>query len=245
MDFKIELVPLPVTDVDRAVDFYGNKVGWNVVSPELRFVQVTPPGSACSVCFGTGLEMMPQGSTQFIQVVVDDADKALAYLQDRDVACEGVDEAWVANDNAPGQVVVAGSAAGVEAAGAAAKERGAKRVLPLPVGGAFHTPLMAPSAEGLAAALTGTTFSVPEPVDVANVDAAPHSAGGEWRALLREQLCRPVRWRPTLERLGADVVVEVGPGGVLTGMTKRTLPDARALSVSEPDHVDATLAALG
>lgn len=97
MDFKIELVPLPVTDVDRAVDFYGNKVGWNidhdnVVSPELRFVQVTPPGSACSVCFGTGLEMMPQGSTQFIQVVVDDADKALAYLQDRDVACEGVDE---------------------------------------------------------------------------------------------------------------------------------------------------------
>ena len=97
MDFKIELVPLPVTDVDRAVDFYGNKVGWNidhdnVVSPELRFVQVTPPGSACSVCFGTGLEMMPRGSTQFIQVVVDDADKALAYLQDRDVACEGVDE---------------------------------------------------------------------------------------------------------------------------------------------------------
>jgi [acyl-carrier-protein] S-malonyltransferase len=160
-------------------------------------------------------------------------------------ACESVDEAWVANDNAPGQVVVAGTTAGVEAAGAAAKERGAKRVMALPVGGAFHTPLMAPAADGLGAALAGAAFSDPQPVVVANVDATPHRAGGDWPELLTEQLCRPVCWRPTLERLGADVVVEVGPGGVLTGMTKRTLPGARALSVSEPDHVDATLAALG
>ena len=100
MDFKIELVPLAVTDVDRAKAFYGAKVGWNVdhdqvVSPELRFVQVTPPGSACSFCFGTGLKMMPEGSSQFIQVVVSDADEALAYLRGRGVDCEGVDEqAW-------------------------------------------------------------------------------------------------------------------------------------------------------
>jgi [acyl-carrier-protein] S-malonyltransferase len=160
-------------------------------------------------------------------------------------ACDAVEDAWVANDNAPGQVVVAGTTAGVEAAGAAAKERGAKRVMALPVGGAFHTPLMAPAAEGLGAALAGAAFSDPQPPVVANVDAARHGAGSDWRELLTEQLCRPVRWRPTLERLGADVVVEVGPGGVLTGMTKRTLPGARALSVSEPDHVDATLAALG
>lgn len=97
MDFRIELVPLPVTDVDRAKEFYGEKVGWNVdhdqkVSPELRFVQVTPPGSACSFCFGLGLQMMPEGSTQFIQVVVDDADEALAYMKERGVECEGVDE---------------------------------------------------------------------------------------------------------------------------------------------------------
>lgn len=100
MEFKIELVPLPVSDVDRAVEFYGSKVGWTVdhdhrVSPELRFVQVTPPGSACSFCFGEGLEMMPESSRQFVQVVVEDADEALAYLKDRDVACEGVDDqAW-------------------------------------------------------------------------------------------------------------------------------------------------------
>jgi catechol 2,3-dioxygenase-like lactoylglutathione lyase family enzyme len=97
MDFRIELVPLAVSDVDRAVAFYRDKVGWNidfdhVVSPELRFVQVTPPGSACSVCFGTGLDMMPEGSTQYIQVVVDDADTALAYLRERNLECEGVDE---------------------------------------------------------------------------------------------------------------------------------------------------------
>jgi predicted enzyme related to lactoylglutathione lyase len=100
MDFKIELVPLAVSDVDRSVEFYGGKVGWNVdfdhtLSPQLRFVQVTPPGSACSVCFGTGLEMMADGSTQFIQVVVEDADEALRYMKDRGVECQGVDEqAW-------------------------------------------------------------------------------------------------------------------------------------------------------
>ena len=97
MDFKIELIPLAVQDVDRSVEFYGTTLGWPVdhdttVSPELRFVQVTPPGSACSICFGRGLEMMPEGSSQFIQVVVDDADAALAHLRERDVACEGVDE---------------------------------------------------------------------------------------------------------------------------------------------------------
>ncbi|MDF2145942.1 VOC family protein [Knoellia sp. p5-6-4] len=97
MDFKIELVPLAVSDVDRSVEFYGNGLGWSVdhdrtVSPELRFVQVTPPGSACSICFGTGLEMMPEGSSQFIQVVVADADEARAHLRDRGVECSDVDE---------------------------------------------------------------------------------------------------------------------------------------------------------
>ncbi len=166
-----------------------------------------------------------------------------------EAACAAVDdEVWVANDNAPGQVVVAGTAAGVESAGAAARERGARRVMPLPVGGAFHTPLMAPAAEGLAAALAAAAFDPPSAPVVANVDAEPHQAADEWRQLLADQLCRPVRWRPTLERLGALaaddplVVVEVGPGGVLTGMVKRTLANARTVSVAEPDHVAAAVA---
>jgi catechol 2,3-dioxygenase-like lactoylglutathione lyase family enzyme len=100
MDYKIELIPLAVQDVDRSVDFYGNALGWSVdhdttVSPELRFVQVTPPGSACSICFGIGLDMMPAGSSQFVQVVVADADAALAELRERGVECRGVDDlAW-------------------------------------------------------------------------------------------------------------------------------------------------------
>jgi predicted enzyme related to lactoylglutathione lyase len=97
MDFRIELIPLAVQDVDRSVAFYGKDLGWNIdhdrtVSTDLRFVQVTPPGSACSICFGTGLEMMPEGSSQFIQIVVADADEACAYLRGRGVECSDVDE---------------------------------------------------------------------------------------------------------------------------------------------------------
>ena len=97
MDYKIELIPLAVQDVDRSVAFYGDALGWSVdhdrtVTPELRFVQVTPPGSACSICFGIGLDMMPTGSSQYVQVVVDDADAVLAELRGRGVECEGVEE---------------------------------------------------------------------------------------------------------------------------------------------------------
>jgi len=97
MDWKIELVPIAVEDVDRSIDYYGNQVGWNVdfdqrVSDELRFVQVTPPGSACSICFGTGLDMMPQGSSQFIQVVVASAEEARDHLRGRGVECSDVDD---------------------------------------------------------------------------------------------------------------------------------------------------------
>lgn len=100
MDFRIELVPLTVSDVDLAVEFYGEKVGWNVDVDQtpmdgLRFVQVTPPGSACSFCFGTGLEMLPEGQKQLIQIVIEDADAARDYLRERGVECSEVKElAW-------------------------------------------------------------------------------------------------------------------------------------------------------
>jgi predicted enzyme related to lactoylglutathione lyase len=97
MDWKIELIPLAVSDVDRAVEFYGQKVGWNVdhdrtVHEGLRFVQVTPPGSACSICFGVGLGMMPEGSKQMIQVVIDSAEEARDHLRSRGVEASDVDE---------------------------------------------------------------------------------------------------------------------------------------------------------
>ena len=99
MDWKIELLGVPVTDVDRARDFYAG-IGWNVdwdhrVSEGLRFVQITPPGSACSICFGEGLgglTDMPPGTARGIQLVIPDADEALAFLTERGVAADGVDE---------------------------------------------------------------------------------------------------------------------------------------------------------
>jgi catechol 2,3-dioxygenase-like lactoylglutathione lyase family enzyme len=97
MDMKIELVALPVTDVDRAKGFYVDQVGFNadhdyVISPELRFVQLTPPGSACSVVLGVGITEMAPGSQKGIQMVVPDADAARSELVARGVDCSDVDE---------------------------------------------------------------------------------------------------------------------------------------------------------
>jgi [acyl-carrier-protein] S-malonyltransferase len=153
--------------------------------------------------------------------------------------CAGAD-AWVANDNAPGQVVVAGTHDGVAAAAAEAKSRGGK-VLPLAVGGAFHTPLMASAQERLDLALGTAPFAEATATVVANVDAAPHRAAHDFRSLLSAQLCRPVRWREAvlhLPQLGVTRVVELGPGAVLSGMVKRIAPDLDRLSLATPADVD-------
>jgi catechol 2,3-dioxygenase-like lactoylglutathione lyase family enzyme len=97
VDYRVELVILPVADVDRSRAFYGDTLGWPVdhdqtVDENIRFVQVTPPGSACSVAFGRGLSEMEPGSLRAIQVVVDSADDALADLTARGVDADGVDD---------------------------------------------------------------------------------------------------------------------------------------------------------
>jgi [acyl-carrier-protein] S-malonyltransferase len=164
-------------------------------------------------------------------------------------ACEGVDGAWVANDNAPGQIVIAGTAEGVETAGARAKDLGAKRVLALPVGGAFHTPLMAPARSRLDAALASTAFEPANPATmavVANVDAREHDDADGWSGRLSAQLCQPVRWRESLGRLselGATQFLELGPGTELSGMVKRTVEGAGRANVATPDDL-ATIADL-
>lgn len=101
MDWKIELIHVPVSDVDRAIEFYVDKVGFNLdhdqrVSDDLRFVQLTPPGSACSIAIGEGLgATLAPGSLDVIQVVIDDADAALEQLRANGVDADGVDEqAW-------------------------------------------------------------------------------------------------------------------------------------------------------
>ena len=157
-------------------------------------------------------------------------------------------EVWVANINAPGQVVIAGAPADVEAAGAAAKEAGAKRVMALDVSGAFHTVFMAPAGERLAAAIAGAEFHDASIPVVANVDAEVHRSGAEWPDLLDRQLVNPVRWSASVETLtglGADTFVEVGPGAVLTGTVKRIARDTGRHSAMTPAEVDQVVDALG
>lgn len=167
-----------------------------------------------------------------------------------EAACRRAEgDVWVANFNAPGQVVIAGRVDAVEAAGRIARSLGARKVLPIPVGGAFHTPLMAPARERLRKALAEVSFRPAEPAVVANVDAREHADPAEWPSLLSAQLCSPVRWRQSLEALygaGVRAVVELGPGGVLTGLARRVLPSEGTLvaSVSTPEDLERLVEAL-
>jgi [acyl-carrier-protein] S-malonyltransferase len=160
-------------------------------------------------------------------------------------ACDAAaGDVWVANSNAGGQVVIAGDPAAIAEATALAKERGARKVLPLPVGGAFHTPFMTPAADRLRAALAGTTFADASVPVVANVDALPHQHADQWADLLDRQLTSPVRWRESVERMVADGIVvflELGPGGVLTGMAKRGAPGATAKAIAAPADLEAAV----
>lgn len=162
---------------------------------------------------------------------------AVLGLEDAAVVAtvEVVDGVWPANFNAPSHVVVSGTGAGVAAGSQALRAAGARRVLPLPVGGAFHTPLMAPARARLDGALREVTFADPAVPVLTGVTAQPYA--DDPAAVLSAQLTSPVRWRQVLEALpsyGVDRVVELGPGGVLTGLVKRTLPGVQAVSVSAP-----------
>ena len=162
-----------------------------------------------------------------------------------EVACRRADsEVWVANFNAPGQVVIAGSPEGVAAASLVAKELGAKKVMALQVSGAFHTPFMAPARDRLRKAIAEANPRDTEVPVISNVDSLAHNAGSEWSSLLSAQLSSPVRWKHcllTMAELGVLEFVELGPGAVLTGMAKRTVEGARTISVSTPEELDKLL----
>jgi [acyl-carrier-protein] S-malonyltransferase len=140
--------------------------------------------------------------------------------------CSAIAEVVVpANYNSPGQIVISGSNAGIDAAVAALNERGAKRAIKLPVGGAFHSPLMEPAKEELRKAIEATLFNKPVCPVYQNVNASPSSDPGEIRENLVLQLVSPVRWTQTVQRMiadGAEVFTEVGPGSVLQGLIKKT-----------------------
>jgi len=163
-----------------------------------------------------------------------------------DACARASGDVWVANTNGAGQVVIAGDADAISEAGAIAKELGARKVMPLPVGGAFHTPFMEPAAERLRAALRATTFADASVPVVANVDALPHQHADQWADLLGAQLTAQVRWRQTIDRMVADGIttfLELGPGAVLTGVAKRQAPEGTAVAAATPDSLDAVVEA--
>ena len=142
----------------------------------------------------------------------------------------------VANRNAPGQVVISGDRAAVEAAVAGARDIGARRAIVLPVSVAAHSPLMTEAATGMRRAIAATAFEEPQITLLANADATPITTAGGARAELIDHLTRGVDWIAAVGRMQSDVVttfVEIGPGKVLTGLIKRIAPGATTLAVDE------------
>ena len=189
-------------------------------------------------------EAVPAGTGAMAAILgLDDAEVEAAC---REAAGDGVVEP--ANFNSPGQVVIAGETAAVERAIAAAKARGAKRAVALPVSVPSHTSLMRGAAERLRGRLSGLSLKAPRLRYVSAVDAAAHSEPAEIRDLLVRQLSSPVRWTDTVRALidgGVEEIVECGPGRVLTGLNRRI--ERRAglefLALEDPDSIAAALAA--
>jgi [acyl-carrier-protein] S-malonyltransferase len=153
----------------------------------------------------------------------------------REVALEGA-PVVIANYNSPGQLVISGAATAIERACALAKERGAKRALPLKVSAAFHSPLMRDAAEGLATAVAEAAIGDAQTPVISNVTAEPLLAAEAIRRELIAQVTSPVRWIASVRRMaaeGVDTFVEIGPGSVLTGLIKRIVPQARLVNVND------------
>jgi [acyl-carrier-protein] S-malonyltransferase len=151
-----------------------------------------------------------------------------------------------ANLNAPDQTVISGDPAGVTRAGERCKARGAKRVIPLKVSGAFHSPLMIAAVDGLLEALTDATFADPAFPVIANASGEAVRTGVDAKRLLADQLTAPVRWVECMQAAAATApeatFLEIGPGNVLAGLLKRIVPGAKSVTLGTADEVERFLA---
>jgi len=184
-------------------------------------------------------EAVPAGEgamSALIGIEVEDAEAAAVEAAAQGGICV------VANDNAPGQVVISGTKETVERAGVFAKEKGARRVMSLAVSAPFHCPLMAPAAEKMREALAQVALRPPAAPILANVTATEVAEPEAIRSLLVEQVTARVRWRESVlsfRSLGADATVECGGGKVLTGMVKRIDRDLETISIDTPADIEA------
>ena len=185
-----------------------------------------------------------------MQAAVPVGEGAMAALIGADIAladkvvagAEGAGAVQIANDNAPGQVVISGSLVGVKAAMSLAQEEGLKRVIELPVSAPFHSSLMAPAADVMATALSDTVFSAPSLPVICNVLASAEDKPEALRENLITQVTGRVRWRESLEYMqqnGVTRFIELGTGKVLSGLVKRTLKDVEIISIETADDIAA------
>lgn len=180
---------------------------------------------------------VPVGVGAMAAVLGLDADKVKAVCAQVTADLGGAEVVEAVNFNDPGQTVIAGSKAAVDAAGVAMKTAGAKRALPLPVSAPFHSSLMQPAAEQLKAALAGITFAAPQIDVINNIDVAVVHEGAAIADALYRQAFGPVRWVESVQALkarGITHVVECGPGKVLTGMVKRIDADLIGAALYDP-----------
>jgi [acyl-carrier-protein] S-malonyltransferase len=211
----------------------GHSVGEYAAAVAAHALQ---PADAMRLVIERGRAMAAMYEGTMCALIGIDADAAIAVCEETKRETGAI--VVVANHNAPGQLVISGSNAGVDAAAKLALARGARRAIPLNVSGAFHSPLMTAAATAFGAALDTVPIADPHPPVVCNVDAHDVHSAGDLRDRLRAQLTSPVRWIDCVHRLvdlGAEMLVEVGPGSVLSGLARRIAPEVRAVSVNTPD----------
>ncbi|GAB2834269.1 ACP S-malonyltransferase [Comamonas piscis] len=192
-------------------------------------------------------EAVPVGTGAMAAVLGLDAASVKAVCAQVTAQLGGAEVVEAVNFNDPGQTVIAGSKAAVDAASLAVKEAGAKRALPLPVSAPFHSSLMKPAAEKLKLALAELQLAAPQITVLNNIDVAMPSDADAIRDALYRQAFGPVRWVECVQRLralGATHLVECGPGKVLTGMTKRIDPELVGVALYDPATLQETKEAL-
>lgn len=195
--------------------------------------QMTALIASGSLSFEVGLQVAAKRAA-VTQEAADNRPGSMAALlgatdeQAAAAVANTADSCWVANINAPGQIVIAGTPEGLEEATEAARAAGIRKVVPLDVAAAFHTPLMDDAAIGFAEYLPSIEFAAPSAPIVSNEDGVAYTDGDGWKSRLVTHLVKPVRWADsmiTIDSLGPTSLKEVGPGNTLTALAKRCLPD--------------------
>ncbi len=220
--------------VTQPVAFAGHSLG-----------QVTALVAAGALSLAEGVRFSARRA-ELTQACADSHPGRMAALlgstpEQADDACTAApDSCWVANDNAPGQIVIAGTPEGVDSGSIRAKELGVRRVTALNVGGAFHTPLMHDAAVDLAELLSDVALLATDRAVISNEDARPYTDAEGWRTRLARHVEVPVQWREvqlTLAGLGATTFLEVGSGSMLAALAKRTVPAIMVRGIAEPSDV--------